>query len=167
MYKLAEKTWVTIGMVIHAVLYPFIAIYLRLHDRTRVMIVHGGSVLLVKPWLHNGEWDLPGGGLHKHEGVKEGASREIREELNLKIDPGLLINLGSKEIKSGLKKNKMYYLYITLDEKPELELDRFEIMETRWVTMSELNVVKIQPVSRQIIQDYMKRVITGQPQGKA
>ena len=34
---------------------------------------------------HAGEWDLPGGHTHVGEGLKDGLTREVREETNLKI----------------------------------------------------------------------------------
>ena len=50
-----------------------------------------GSVLLLKRSgymrKHKGEWDLPGGHLHKGEDALLGLSREVKEETNLEL-PG-------------------------------------------------------------------------------
>ncbi|MBR9680279.1 MAG: NUDIX domain-containing protein [Candidatus Altiarchaeota archaeon] len=54
------------------------------------VIVKGAEVLLIerkKPPV----WEFPGGGLKKGESIRDCISREVFEEVDIKIKPGLLI----------------------------------------------------------------------------
>ncbi len=55
----------------------------------KVVIFKKNKVLLLKRsnYLkkHKGEWDLPGGHVHKGEPVEEGLIREVKEETSLEI----------------------------------------------------------------------------------
>jgi len=56
------------------------------------VVVKGDEVLLIerkKPPV----WEFPGGGLKKDETVRDCVSREVLEEVDLKVKPGLLIPL--------------------------------------------------------------------------
>ncbi len=55
-----------------------------------VFLVRGGRVLLIRRGAEpaRGRWDIPGGFLEENEAPKDGAVREIREELGLDLQAG-------------------------------------------------------------------------------
>lgn len=73
------------GVALYWVTWPGLWLYLRSSQRTRVLVVSGQQVLLVKTWLGDGKWSLPGGGLHQHEDSQQGARRELLEETTLAV----------------------------------------------------------------------------------
>jgi 8-oxo-dGTP pyrophosphatase MutT (NUDIX family) len=77
-----QQKW---GVVIYWLIWPALWAYLRFGRRTRVLVVCGQRVLLVKTWLGDGKWSLPGGGLHRHEDPRTGAHRELLEETRLDV----------------------------------------------------------------------------------
>lgn len=49
-------------------------------------------ILVVDP-VYKSDWDLPGGMVEKNEPPRQTAIRELREELDLAIDPGQLLHI--------------------------------------------------------------------------
>ena len=91
-----QKLWQGIGIAVFWLAWPGLFVYLRWSERTRVLVVAGGEqVLLVKGFLSDGRWSLPGGGLHRHEDKLAGALRELREETGLVLKPEQLTPLAS------------------------------------------------------------------------
>src|SRR5688500_8768189 len=53
--------------------------------RTRVIVLHRGSLLLNPPHEEDSGWRLPGGGLEVNESLAECAIREVFEETGIQI----------------------------------------------------------------------------------
>ncbi len=117
--------------------WPLWYLILNGSRRSRVIIKCGGDVLLVRGWLGDGAWGLPGGGIKKNEDMHESACREAYEETGIK--------LGSSQLKyCETVANKKYGISTTLlifevilKEKPKLKLQKLEIAEARWFKISE------------------------------
>jgi 8-oxo-dGTP pyrophosphatase MutT (NUDIX family) len=73
------------GTALYWLTWPGLWLYLRFGQRTRVLVVCDQQVLLVKGWLGDGKWSLPGGGLHRHEDPRQGVKRELLEETALDL----------------------------------------------------------------------------------
>ena len=73
------------GVGLYWLVWPGLWFYLHSSHRTRVLVVCGHQVLLVKSWLGDGKWSLAGGGLHRHEDPMRGAQRELLEETALDL----------------------------------------------------------------------------------
>lgn len=151
--KLCHRLFVLSGRTAFIVLYPFIALYLNRDERTRVILFNKGKVLLVKSWVGSGQWELPGGGLHKNESPAQGAVREVYEELGITIAAGELLALGSSKYSSGLIRNRLHFFLVRLSETPFIKLQRIEITEARWFPETDLAGLKIDNRHRQIIYD--------------
>ena len=76
------------GRLLYWLTWPGLWVYLRFSHRTRVLVVCGQDVLLVKSWLGDGKWSLPGGGLRHGEESRVGAHRELAEETTLDVPLG-------------------------------------------------------------------------------
>ncbi|HSX33353.1 MAG TPA: NUDIX hydrolase [Candidatus Saccharimonadales bacterium] len=118
--------------------FPALAVYLSRGPRTRVVIRAGNKIVVVKGWLGNGKWVLPGGGLQKGEPPLQGLLREVREETGLKLDQAEVRPL----LKAPYHYHGIHYLchYFVIDLPLELPLfaELFEISELKWENVSKL-----------------------------
>jgi 8-oxo-dGTP pyrophosphatase MutT (NUDIX family) len=130
--------WRYAGRVAFLCSLPVLWVYLRGTARTRVLLTHKGTVLVVKNWLGNGEWSLPGGGLHGGEPAEIGARRELNEELHLQTSK---IMLQSIAVEPHMGKGFSYlchYLTAECPTLPAIKRQRSEILEYAWLHPSEL-----------------------------
>lgn len=127
-----RQLWITAGRLLFQLTKPGIRLVVRDSRRSRVLITCGKEYLLLQHWLGDGSWMLPGGGQHGREDPLAGAIREVREEIGLQLKPANFTSAGRfKAQDDGF--NFTYDLYIvTLPVKPELQLQRLEILEARW-----------------------------------
>jgi ADP-ribose pyrophosphatase YjhB (NUDIX family) len=88
-----NQLWSAMGKTVFWLGWPFLLIYLSFGHRTRIVVEANGKILVVKSWLGNGEWGLPGGGLHKGETARLGAVRELYEETGVWLKPEQLTEL--------------------------------------------------------------------------
>lgn len=119
--------------LIYLITYPFVALSLNGSTRTRVAVIHDGQVLFIRPRLGNGTWDLPGGGVHKGEKLTSSACREIKEELDIDIDPRDLKKIHFKTIHNFLFSFQAVYFAVVVDEKPPLKMQKLEIAGLKWM----------------------------------
>lgn len=129
-----RKLGKTIGFFAFYLSLPLLALLLNTSQRTRVVLVHAGKVLVLKGWLGNNKWILPGGGLHAGEEPVLGALRELREETGIALAPGQLRAHGSVVVHEHLIVRYRVHVYsIVLDQMPSLSLQANEIAESAWV----------------------------------
>lgn len=134
--------WRILGRIGYYVGYVPISLYLRIGERTRVVVQCQGKVLVVRSWLSKGDWDLPGGGLHKNEAAAVGAARELKEELGLLINPTTIKLIKKAEYSHGLTRYPAYFMQAELGEIPaKLTLQKHEIIDAKWVSASELSTL--------------------------
>lgn len=129
-----------LGVIAFWLSWPLLFVYLRIGSRTRVLVVCGEKVLVVRSWHGSGKWSLPGGGLHRGEDPKVGAVRELREETGLVVEPAVL-----KHLISGTQNTRgLKYDYdcfsVVIDKEQPLRPQMFEVAEAAWKSVSELNV---------------------------
>lgn len=133
------RLWLRVGRLTYWVAWPLLYVYLHGSKRTRVLVVHGDEVLVVRGWLGSGRWLLPGGGLHRHERPAEGASRELEEETGLAVNATELQPLISDEpIQQSSLSFRLYAFAVKLDKKPQLRRQRFEITQLAWMNWRTL-----------------------------
>jgi ADP-ribose pyrophosphatase YjhB (NUDIX family) len=113
-------------------------VYVQLRKRTRVLVVSGDEVIVVRGWLSNGKWSLPGGGLKRKEDHKVGVLRELLEEVGVSLPKEKLNYIGRAKQKKGLRFTYFRYVSQTTD-KPKLKRQKGEIIATKWAKLEELN----------------------------
>jgi 8-oxo-dGTP pyrophosphatase MutT (NUDIX family) len=119
--------------------WPFWLIYLMIGRRTRVIVASGDEVLLVRGWLGDGKWGLPGGGIHKGEDSLTGALRELHEETGIRLRPEQMKFLGSSVARtSGLRFRYDQYAAV-LSGRPAIKPQRLEIISAEWIPVSEIS----------------------------
>lgn len=135
-----NKLWLFLGRLGYFPAYPLAAIYLLNSNRVRIILRHENKILVVKPWLNNGRWDLPGGGLYKGEDRIQGALRELKEELGVEIDDYVAECIFSERFKSGLLRYQAHYIDINLKSLAIVSrLQKHEISEFMWINKEDIN----------------------------
>jgi len=130
--------WQLLGRIAYIICWPLLWFYLHGSRRTRVIVVYEGKILLVKQWLGDGRWCLPGGGRHRRETAMAGAVRELREETGIEIDETQLVSLGDNLYSSqGL--SFMFDLFmVQLTTPPQVLKRPLELVDVRWFAAEEL-----------------------------
>lgn len=141
---MTNKLWANFGTASFFITWPLIFIYSWLtKPRTRVLIIHEQSALVVKNWLGSGNWALPGGGLHKGENPVDGAIREVQEELGFAIEKTALHELGlQKSYEHGRLISKYYLFAVQLEYQPEFVIDTKEITDHKWIHTDDLRLAE-------------------------
>ena len=134
-----KKTTQKLGIIAFWLSWPLLFVYLQIGSRTRVLVVCGEKVLVVRSWHGSGQWSLPGGGLHRGEDPKVGAVRELREETGLVVQPAQLQHLisGTQNTR-GLKYDYDCFV-VEIEKEQPLRAQMFEVAEAAWKSISELN----------------------------
>ena len=99
------------------------------------------ELLLVKP-NYRDTWNLPGGVVDEHESPLSAAVREVKEELDLSVEPSKLQfrTVDYRPAKDGLTDKLYFYFYGgTLDASSisNIQLQESELDEMRFVTLGE------------------------------
>jgi 8-oxo-dGTP pyrophosphatase MutT (NUDIX family) len=134
-----KSVWFGIGKAAFWLTWPMIWVYLRGRKRARILVVCGNQLLVTKAWLSNGQWALPGGGLHKGESSLDAVLRELYEETGLRLQPSQ-VQRHSEQVfhGSGLRFN--YVLFVTvLKRKAALRPQPFEISDVQWLRRHDLS----------------------------
>lgn len=135
------KIWNICGRIAFWLSWPLLAMYLNDSSRTRILVTCGEEVLLVRSWLGNGQWGLPGGGMHRSEQPEQGAIRELHEETGIHAQTQDLKFLFAKDSTYDKGPNfKVYAYHLVLPTKPKLTKQKFEISHLMWMNIAELSM---------------------------
>lgn len=130
----------SLGKVSFISTYPLTLLALRGSHRSRVFIYNNsGEILVLKTWHGMNKWGLPGGGIKKDENPGQGASREIAEELGIKIVPKLLKFVKTIEYNHLGIRMKLSLFTVHFTDQPSVRLGWHEISEAQWIKPDQLN----------------------------
>ncbi|MBN9175851.1 MAG: NUDIX hydrolase [Microbacterium sp.] len=108
------------------------------HVVASVCVVRGDGLVLmsrraaIKDWPLS--WELPAGSILAGESSAEGASRELAEEVGVRILPASLVPVGRVREESAL-----FDLYVArADGTPAITIDPEEVCESAWVPLEQL-----------------------------
>lgn len=120
------------------------------------VIVDGDRVLLAKrghPPIQ-GEWSIPGGVLEVGELIREAAAREAQEETGLIVEPGELLGIFDRVLRSA--DGRVQYHYVLIDFLCRViggELcASSDAAEVRWFTQQELPPLKLSQDTQDVIR---------------
>ena len=133
-----NRYWPLLGNITFWLAWPVLYVYLGDTERTRVLIHHGNDVLVLKDWLGDGSWKLPGGGVRRGEDFAASAVREAHEETGLTIKAKRLRSLGPVESRSHGFRCRLHCFVVTLPERPEPTAKRKEITSVKWLPLADL-----------------------------
>lgn len=116
--------------------------FVPLWSRHRVRIVvfnDRNEVLLVKTWLSEQYWSLPGGGIAHGESPVGTAVRELHEETGLRVEPKDLTELTTTHEQAlGIILTIFRTTVAYTPQKPIHFPHSLEIIDSRWWTVSSL-----------------------------
>jgi 8-oxo-dGTP pyrophosphatase MutT (NUDIX family) len=95
----------------------------------KALLSDDGRVLLVLHTYGPRRWELPGGGLHRHETPLEGVRREVREELSVELPDPKLIAVGCG---SGRHVRRIISVFAAEVPARAIEPDHREIDRAEW-----------------------------------
>lgn len=134
-----RHAWHLLGRLAFWLSWPLLYVYLYRTSRTRVLVVYGDEVLVVKGWHGSGRWGLPGGGLHHGEEPANGAVRELKEETTIEVNATELQLLFENNAKRQHRlRYKVFAYVLQLKSKPKLKKQRLEITHLEWIQWREL-----------------------------
>ena len=139
---------VLVGRVVFELSRPILRIYLNNSERTRIVLRHDDTVLVLKGWLGDGKWHLPGGGMHKGEEPLSGARRELLEETGIALPSDEFAYQGSNH---SVEKNGARYTYhlfvVTVSEQLPVKKQWHEISDADWLPISVVGSEKVSSVT--------------------
>jgi 8-oxo-dGTP pyrophosphatase MutT (NUDIX family) len=140
-----HNLWRRVGRIAYWLSWPAIILYARTTNRTRLLVTCGDSVLLVKSWLGDGRWSLPGGGLHGGEPPLQAALRELKEETSIELAEADLQLLGAFRFHNhGI--SFPYTLYAaTVPTQLSITAQAYEITDIAWLDHTTLPVTTLAP----------------------
>lgn len=149
-----------VARVAYWLLWPFWLIYFRVvPNRSRVFVVCGDEVLLLRTWLGDMSWGTPGGGAKRGEPVEESAVRELNEEVGIDADKKQLQLLGSyRHNRHGIK-YQAHFFSVKLDNKPEIKRQKHEISETGWFGLGQMENMKLNDDTRHGIAEFASTIL--------
>ena len=120
----------------------------------RAIIERDGALFLCRG-IGDKVWQLPGGRMHKGEAPAQALAREIREELGVVIEP---VRPTSAHYvvhsKTGVPQLVLVY-YCTMPNGQEMEIDKTETEEARWVPKTEAAVLPMFDDCRRAVDEYL------------
>lgn len=135
-----KRLWALLGRIIYWVTLPGIYLVLRRSKRTRLALVCKHKILVVKPWLGNGRWALPGGGMKKRELSEDALRREVKEELAITLPKNRYKKISQLTYKQNCLRFD-YTLFGALVKKEiPLKPRGRELVEVAWMPWDALSV---------------------------
>lgn len=127
-----------LGRIIYYLAWPLAWLLARNTRRSRVLIICKNEILLTKSFISpSNRWSLPGGGVKKSEADKVCASRELREELGIVVDPTNLRELGEIADKDHGIPYTAAILALPCDKSRKFKKGH-EIIEFAWFPIKKL-----------------------------
>lgn len=158
MPKTIRSLWVKLGRAVYWATWPGIWLVIQLSPpRTRLALIHKGKVLLVKDWLGNGEWTLPGGGLKRHEPVEVGAARELLEETSILVDSKTLKNIGSFRVKTNGIPVRIAGFWKEAKQVPKVTARKGELIGFMWADKQQLQKLPLNTTARAVLVSLPKQ----------
>lgn len=145
------------GQTVFWSLWPIWYLYLRGSLRTRVLVVCGRRVLVVKEWHGGGKWSLPGGGVHHGEPLKKSATRELYEETDIALLPQKLVSLGQSGIKLHGIPFRIARYVVRIPRALPANPKSLEISRAEWMATKELDSNNAEPIVLELIALWKQR----------
>ena len=137
--------WQKLGVLAWWATLPALMVYLSGGERTRVVIASGQKIVVVKGWLGDGKWTLPGGGLHKGEDPVAGLLREVAEETGIRLAAAQVAPLAFEQYHNRGIHFPCRYFFVELPQEVPLRPQFLEIAAVAWVDRAALNAQSANP----------------------
>jgi 8-oxo-dGTP pyrophosphatase MutT (NUDIX family) len=128
-----KNSWPKIGTAAFWISWPALWLYLHFSERTRVLVIYKDKVLVVRSWLGDGKWSLPGGGLHHHEAPLSGVLREMQEETSVVLQPKQLHELKHEHYRDKGFSFDCHFFFAEIVEQMSTQRQKGEIIAVTWL----------------------------------
>jgi ADP-ribose pyrophosphatase YjhB (NUDIX family) len=119
--------------------WPVSFVRLWSSERSRVLVVANGYVLLIHTWYAPSRWSLPGGGIRKNENHAVAAARELYEETSVVLEPEDFVSIGKGVISDRGLKFRCHFFVAEVTGQLSVQPHPPEVMEVEWVRISEID----------------------------
>ncbi len=121
-------------------------------------VIRAENRFLVARQRDSGRWSLIGGGIEPGEDPRAALTREVREELSVHVDIIRVIGAyGGTALETvyptGDQVGYVTVAYLCALDTSPLLLDRDEVLEIRWVTLTELDTLDRHEWIDQVLAD--------------
>lgn len=143
--------------------------YLRrpAHYAAAVAVWHEGRVLMLRT-SYRAVLEFPGGRLASGETARDGARRELAEEVGIEVTPEALSLTGEMvETSWEYRKDHVAIFELRLARLPSLALDRREIIAADFMTLEAALAAPLSPVERAYLQAARVRADQARPSSRA
>ena len=117
------------------------------HHGALVAIRVGGQILVVRQ-SYRRAMSLPGGGVGRREAPAMAARRELAEELGLRVPADDLRHVHTQTGMWDGRVDTVDFFELALTAKPDVRVDRREIVEARFVSEAELTAIPLTAPAR-------------------
>ncbi|BAW16936.1 hypothetical protein SITYG_09550 [Streptococcus intermedius] len=119
------------------------------------MLIKRSEVKRGLPNMYPEYWDIPGGGVEENELPRDGAMREVMEEVNQKVQLSSILHEDScydKAKGKGVVFTRLVYQAELLEHR-KIQLDAEEHTAFRWIrTLSDMKGEKVVPYLKDILE---------------
>jgi 8-oxo-dGTP pyrophosphatase MutT (NUDIX family) len=133
------KLYGLLGRLIYWLIWPGTWLYLRWSQRTRVIVLYRGEMLVVTKWLSNGLYHLPGGGILPDESSAKGAVRELYEETGITLHEDEVELLVSETYQHAGFRFMCHYYVFRASSRPIVNRRWMEIIDSNWLSRQDLS----------------------------
>ena len=127
-----------IGRMAYWVGWPGIHLILQNSERTRLILLSDNrQCLVVRPWLGDGTWKLPGGGISRGEPAAAAAVRELQEETGAHLPARSLNFIQGTDINEHGHVYRAQLFGAHFRAEHTFKLRRWELAEVAWVDLDE------------------------------
>lgn len=134
------RVYKVLGKVCYYLLVPFLYVigYFYKTPRTRLLLIHDNKALLVKNWLGEQTWTLPGGGKKYTENEPTALVREVYEELGISVDSAAFTYFDKMRVRRLAPYTISIYVLEIRTLPVSLTLDKKEIIAAMWCPLAHL-----------------------------
>ncbi len=123
----------------YKIISPFRKLYwFLLRPKTigvKCLIKYQDQFLFIRNTYGRMHWTSPGGGVHRQENPQEAVIREVSEEVGIIVQNPLL--LGEYQSNREYKQDTVYCYFAEVGNA-DFNIDPSEIMEAKWMILSEI-----------------------------
>lgn len=126
------------------------------------VVIHDSRVLLIRRGQppFEGRWSIPGGILEIGETIALGIERELKEETDVRVRAGDLIEIYEKVVRD--EQNKPQYHFVILDYACEFVEGTArasgDVTDAAWVSEQELDALALTTAAKRVIRKAFSRV---------
>lgn len=117
-----------------------------------VAMWHEGKILLVKN-SYLDYFSLPGGYIKSGESAVAAAVRELREEINLEVEPDQLCFALERTQEWQGRPDHVVIFNLELETMPKIKVDNREVVAAEWVTAEEVLKRTLFPLLKRVIEE--------------